>query len=70
MKIMRFIHEEKIMNAHRRIFMMVGGALRWGGALGLSIAAGKIKPTDKSVLIVVDVQNCFIPDSSLARAWK
>ena len=54
------------MNIHRRTFLMAGGALMVGGAPGLSFAAGKIKPNDKSVLIVVDVQNCFIPGGSLA----
>ena len=29
-------------------------------------AAGKIKPDDKSVLVVVDVQNCFLPGGTLA----
>ena len=54
------------MNIHRRTFLMAGGALMVGGAPSLSFAAGKIKPNDKSVLIVVDVQNCFIPGGSLA----
>jgi nicotinamidase/pyrazinamidase len=31
-----------------------------------ALAAGKISPDDKSVLIVVDVQNCFLPGGSLA----
>ena len=66
MKIMWFIHEEKTMNTHRRTFLMTGGALMLAGATGASFAAGKIKPNDKSVLIVVDVQNCFIPGGSLA----
>jgi nicotinamidase/pyrazinamidase len=32
----------------------------------IALAAGKISPDDKSVLIVVDVQNCFLPGGSLA----
>ena len=31
-----------------------------------TLAASKISPDDKSVLIVVDVQNCFLPGGSLA----
>jgi nicotinamidase/pyrazinamidase len=30
------------------------------------LAAGKIKPTDTDALLVIDVQNCFIPGGSLA----
>jgi nicotinamidase/pyrazinamidase len=30
------------------------------------LAAGKIKPTDSDALLVIDVQNCFIPGGSLA----
>ena len=30
------------------------------------LAAGKIKPTDADALLVIDVQNCFIPGGSLA----
>ena len=54
------------MNANRRSFLTTYGALLASGVTGLSFAAGKIKPNDKSVLIVVDVQNCFIPGGSLA----
>jgi len=32
----------------------------------IGLAAGKISTDDKSVLIVVDVQNCFLPGGSLA----
>ena len=32
----------------------------------VTLAATKISPDDKSVLIVVDVQNCFLPGGSLA----
>ena len=35
-------------------------------AIRTALAATKISPDDKSVLIVVDVQNCFLPGGSLA----
>lgn len=51
-------------------------ALKWIGGMALvvgmsagaatSFAQSKIKPGPKDVLIVVDVQNCFIPGGSLA----
>jgi nicotinamidase/pyrazinamidase len=37
-----------------------------GGALAPLAQAAQIKPDAKSVLIVVDVQNCFVPGGSLA----
>src|SRR3981189_445361 len=36
------------------------------GRIASVFAATKISPDDKSVLIVVDVQNCFLPGGSLA----
>src|SRR5271169_2070855 len=36
------------------------------GRTGAVLAADKIKPTASSALIVVDVQNCFLPGGSLA----
>jgi nicotinamidase/pyrazinamidase len=36
------------------------------GRTGALLAADKIKPTASSALIVVDVQNCFLPGGSLA----
>jgi nicotinamidase/pyrazinamidase len=36
------------------------------GRIGAVLAADKIKPTASSALIVVDVQNCFLPGGSLA----
>ena len=36
------------------------------GRTGAALAADKIKPTDSSALIVVDVQNCFLPGGTLA----
>jgi nicotinamidase/pyrazinamidase len=37
-----------------------------GGAMSPLARAAQIKPDAKSVLIVVDVQNCFVPGGSLA----
>src|SRR5271170_6010140 len=36
------------------------------GRTGAALAADKIKPGPSSALIVVDVQNCFLPGGSLA----
>jgi nicotinamidase/pyrazinamidase len=36
------------------------------GRFGAALAAGTIKPDASSALIVVDVQNCFLPGGSLA----
>jgi len=36
------------------------------GRAGAALAADKIKPSPSSALIVVDVQNCFLPGGSLA----
>ena len=36
------------------------------GRTGAVLAADKIKPTGSSALIVVDVQNCFLPGGTLA----
>src|ERR1700756_4467093 len=36
------------------------------GRVGMAVAADKIKPGPSSALIVVDVQNCFLPGGSLA----
>ncbi len=56
----------------RRRFLVTATALAATSALGglalaqTTPAAPKIKIDDKSVLIVVDVQNCFLPGGSLA----
>lgn len=55
----------------RRKFLVaasVGGAVAALSAAGLrsALAAGKIKPGDSDVLLVIDVQNCFVPGGSLA----
>jgi nicotinamidase/pyrazinamidase len=41
-------------------------ALSTGIGMRAALAAGKIKPTEADALIVVDVQNCFVPGGSLA----
>ena len=56
---------------NRRKFLMTAGAVAMTAALpaaGLrnALAAGKIKPTDSDALLVIDVQNCFVPGGSLA----
>src|SRR6185312_482942 len=48
------------------VFGLAGVALA-NSLMGRSaFAAGKIKPTSASALIVVDVQNCFLPGGSVA----
>jgi nicotinamidase/pyrazinamidase len=49
---------------HRRTLLSSAAGLLALGAAPWA-AAAKIKPDDKSVLIVVDVQNCFVPGGTL-----
>ena len=52
----------------RRFFLQAGAAAGLAGGLGLParvFAADKIKPTARSALIVVDVQNCFVDGGTL-----
>ena len=52
----------------RRFFLQAAAAAGLAGSLGLSpraFAADKIKPTARSVLIVTDVQNCFVDGGTL-----
>ena len=52
----------------RRFFLQATVAAGLSGGLGLSprvFAANKIRPTAKSALIVVDVQNCFVDGGTL-----
>ncbi|HKQ27301.1 MAG TPA: bifunctional nicotinamidase/pyrazinamidase [Burkholderiales bacterium] len=54
---------------NRRAFVIALGAAAGAGALPLlapALAQGKIKPGRTDALIVVDVQNCFVPGGSLA----
>ena len=51
----------------RRAFMQVGGALTAVAAFGVAGAAqAATKPGANDALLVIDVQNCFIPGGSLA----
>lgn len=55
----------------RREFLFRASAVAMTAALPIAglrsaLAAGKIKPTDSDALLVIDVQNCFVPGGSLA----
>ncbi|MFO1168012.1 MAG: bifunctional nicotinamidase/pyrazinamidase [Rhodoblastus sp.] len=50
----------------RRLFLARSAACAAALAPTSVFAADKIAPDDKSVLVVVDVQNCFLPGGSLA----
>ena len=55
----------------RRRFILAAGAVAAASAAPLAglrdaLAAGKIKPTERDALLVIDVQNCFVPGGSLA----
>src|SRR5579863_10245117 len=62
--------EENMTYLQRRevVFGLAGVALApiTIGRAGTALAADKIKPGASSALIVVDVQNCFLPGGSLA----
>ena len=52
---------------HRRGFLLGGAALAIAGrAMAKQQGDGKVRPDERSVFIVVDVQNCFVPGGSLA----
>lgn len=54
---------------HRRAFLQTLSVAATAAALPLPLwAAGKLKPTANSALIVVDVQNCFVPGGTLPVA--
>ena len=58
-------------NITRRQFLNAAGAgaailALQAGALRSALAAGKVKPTESDALLVIDVQNCFVPGGSLA----
>lgn len=59
-----------MVHLHRRDMILGLGSVALAGALfgprGVAFAAGKLKPDATSALIVVDVQNCFLPGGSLA----
>jgi nicotinamidase/pyrazinamidase len=54
----------------RETLLLAAGGLfsTWLGAERLAFAAGKISPAASDALVVVDVQNCFVPGGSLAVA--
>ena len=59
-----------MVDRERRRFTLNIAGLALANALigrgGMAMAADKIKPDASSALIVVDVQNCFLPGGSLA----
>ena len=50
----------------RRSLLVAAGAVSVAAAMPRAFAQAKIKPGADAALIVVDVQNCFIPGGSLA----
>jgi nicotinamidase/pyrazinamidase len=52
----------------RRSFLAAAGGLALASLASRVLAQGKIKPGPDSALVVVDVQNCFLPGGSLAVA--
>jgi nicotinamidase/pyrazinamidase len=55
-------------NLSRRSFLSAAGGLSLASLVPAAFAQGKIKPGPDAALIVVDVQNCFLPGGSLAVA--
>ena len=58
-------------NVTRREFLLAAtasAAVVASGAAGMRVAfaAGKVKPSARDALLVIDVQNCFVPGGSLA----
>jgi len=62
--------EEDVIDLRRRevMFGIAGVALAHTllGRVSAALASGKLKPGASSAMIVVDVQNCFLPGGSLA----
>ena len=52
-------------DSHRRSLLKSTAALSLLGATGTLFAASKLKPNDKSALVVIDVQNCFVDGGTL-----
>src|ERR1700704_4772033 len=50
----------------RRSFLAAAGGLSLASFAPAALAQGKIKPGPDTALVVVDVQNCFLPGGSLA----
>jgi nicotinamidase/pyrazinamidase len=60
--------KDTTMTIHRRTLLKATaafGILQLTGGLGSVLAAAKVKPDASSVLIVVDVQNCFVTGGTL-----
>jgi nicotinamidase/pyrazinamidase len=53
---------------NRRAVLLTGAGLLSAGVPWCALAAPKIKPDDRSALIVVDVQNCFVTGGTLPVA--
>ena len=53
---------------NRRAVLMAGAGLLTAGLPWSALSASKIKPDDRSALIVVDVQNCFVAGGTLPVA--
>ncbi len=51
--------------AKRRVRTSAAARVDAAGSTGAALAQTKIRPDARSVLIVVDVQNCFMPEGSL-----
>jgi nicotinamidase/pyrazinamidase len=52
----------------RRKFLGAAGALTAAASLGRfgdALAAGAVKPTESDALLVIDMQNCFVPGGTL-----
>ena len=52
----------------RRSFLAAAGGLSLASLIPAALAQGKIKPGPDAALVVVDVQNCFLPGGSLVVA--
>jgi len=54
--------------SRREFLALLGGAAALGPLAGRAAAQAKIRPGAQDVLIVVDVQNCFVPGGTLPVA--
>jgi nicotinamidase/pyrazinamidase len=52
----------------RRSLLAAAGGMSLASLMGSALAQGKFKPGPDTALVVVDVQNCFLPGGSLAVA--
>src|ERR1044071_673098 len=63
---MAFARSFAMQHVSRRSFLAAAGGLSLVSVVPAALAQGKIKPGADTALIVVDVQNCFLPGGSLA----